>query len=395
MSVETFYKKFYKNILPAKRNRKRRADMLWKNRPAALSHFTTHTTLSLVAMSTLALAPLAHAETTTATAPVANIVRKPVGLKTAVVAATDTGGDADIALRALEATNIALARSSGYALMAPSTVAANLKAGNLQYPFEPREYETVRKRLGKADRVVAVTVTPGDVNDTTATYRALVEMFDTMTGGLVGRGESTYTATANSPAVVTSTTSTVVAPTQSTSTQVVGSFPAPAGTVASASATTTTTVTSTTTATAVQGDAPRFLAVDGAILNAVAQMNEPALVNGIVISLPNQHTARLSVGTMQGLRNGSRIEYLVRGTPIAYGTVIDAGRGDSLATVAPERAFPFIEVNSEWRTASIPAVGAAGLSRDQIDEREWKKFQRDFGIGAAIAGVGYLLFLNS
>jgi hypothetical protein len=367
--------------------------MLWKNRRSgSFTQLTPQTVLSIAALSVMALAPLAHAQSSTstsATAPQANYTRKALGLKTAVVAATDTGGDAEVALRALKATNIAMSRSAGYVLMAPTAVSSSLKSAGLQYPFEPREYESVRKSLGKAARVVAVTVTPGDVSDTSATYKALVEMYDTTNGGLVGRGESTYTATANSPALVTTATSTLAVPTQ----QVVGSFPVPAGTVDTTA--TTVTTTTTATATAVASDAPRFLAVDGAILNAVAQMNEPAQLNGIVVSLPAQHMARLSLGDMHGLRNGARIEYLVRGTPIAYGTVIDVGKGESLATVAGERAFPFIEVNSEWRTSGIPAIGVAGRTRDQIDEREWKRFERDFGVAGFAVGVAYLLFLNN
>jgi hypothetical protein len=301
-----------------------------------------------------------------------------------VVAATDTGGETDIALRALKAANIAMARSEGYAVMAPSTVAADLKKSGLRYPYAPRDYEKVRRSLDKANRIVAVTVTPGDVNDTSATYKALVEMYDTNNGGLVGRGEATYTADANSQPLTCGMQASACATKTPECAQkgqacpakkeeekaaASASAPAPAETVA-----------------------PRLLAVDGAVLHAVAEMNEPAQLTGIVVSLPAQHMARLSIGEMNGLRNGARIEYLVRGTPVAYGTVVDLGKGEAIATVAPERSFPFIEVNSNWRTASIPALGAAGLSRDQIDAREWKRFERDFGFSAAIAGAAYLIY---
>jgi hypothetical protein len=326
----------------------------------------------------------AHADSTPASAPTIHSARKAAGLKTAVVAATDTGGETDIARRALAAANIAMARSEGYVLMAPSTVAADLKKSGLRYPYAPRDYTQVRRSLDKADRIVAVTVTPGDVNETSATYKALVEMYDTNNGGLVGRGEATYTADANSQALVPATSAT---PNTADGGAVKGSFSVPAGT-----ATTSTTTTAAATTAPAKSEAPRFLAVDGAVLHAVAEMNEPAQLTGIVVSLPAQHMARLSLGEMHGLRNGARVEYLVRGTPIAWGTVVDVGKGEAVATVAPERAYPFIEVNSEWRTASIPALGAAGLTRDQIDTREWKKFERDFGIAAAIAGVAYLIY---
>jgi hypothetical protein len=345
-----------------------------------------------------ALPTAASAQSASASAPAVSNTRKPIGLKTAVVAATDTGGEADIAMRALEAANIAMARSDGYALMSPTTVASSLKKSGLRYPYAPRDYENVRRSLDKANRIVAVTVTPGDISDSAATYKALVEMYDTNNGGLVGRGEASFTADVNSPALVSTTTRTTLNSASPAGAPVLGSFDVPAGTAAAPVTTTTATTTTTTTTVAAPvaaGVAPRFLAVDGAVLRAVAEMNEPAQLTGIVVSLPAQHMARLSLGEMNGLRNGSRVEYLVRGTPIAYGTVVDVGQGEAVATVAPERAFPFIEINSDWRTASIPSAGAAGLTRDQIDAREWKRFERDFGISAAIAGVAYLLYTGS
>lgn len=362
--------------------------MLWK------AHRSTRikSLLALVLAGTLGVSCVAQAQTSSASAPPITKLRNSSGLKTAVVAATDTGGDAEVAMRALKATNIAMARSVGYSVIPASTVAANLRKAGLRYPFAPRDYEIVRRNLDKAPRIVAVTVTPADLSETNTTYKALVEMFDTTHGGLVGRGEATYTATAESPALVSSVT-TMQTPAPAGSDQVLGSFAVPAGT-AGAPATADTTVTTTTTTTAVtSGDAPRYLAVDGAILRAVAQMNEPAQLNGIIVSLPAAHMARLSLGEMHGLRNGSRVEYLGRGVPIAYGTVIDVGKGESLATVAGERAFPFLEVNGTWRTVDIPPYGAAGLTRDQIDDKEWKRFERDFGIGAAIAGLAYLVFI--
>ena len=78
---------------------------------------------------------------------------KGVGIKTAVVAATDTGGDSDIALRALKAATIALGRTQGYSVMPANEVAKSLKSSNLRWPFVPRQYPEVKKKLNKADRV--------------------------------------------------------------------------------------------------------------------------------------------------------------------------------------------------------------------------------------------------
>jgi len=309
---------------------------------------------------------------------------KGLGIKTAVVAATDTGGDKDIALRALKAATIALGRTQGYLVMPASEVAKSLQSSNLRWPFVPRQYPEVKKKLGKADRVVSVSVSP--VAGTPDTYSALVEMFDTNNGGLVGRGEGTYTATADSRSLLGSANTTTVV---SASTPVLGSFPVPAGTVVADAPDGSTPVTTVSTS---SGTDIRFLAVDGAILRALGQMNEPAAIDGVVVSLPGGYLARLSKGEMHGLRNGARIEYTVGGRTIAYGTAVDVGKGETLATVAPERAFPLLEINGEFRSINNPPRGSAGKTREEFDAAEWNKFEKQFGLAAGVAAVGYLIY---
>jgi hypothetical protein len=312
---------------------------------------------------------------------------KAVGLKTAVVAATDTGGDEQVALRALKAANIALARTRGYVIIPADRVAKALQENDTRWPFLPRDYPGIKKKLDKADRALAVTVSPLPGADTT--YSALVEMYDLSTGGLVGRGEGTFTPGADSlPLVSTKTTTTTT-----NTTALTGTFEVPAGTApAPVSDVMAPTTTVTTTNVATETDA-RFLAVDGAILRAVEQMNEPATLRGVIVSLPGGYTARLSKGAMHGLRNGARIEYTFRGQTIAYGTAFDVGPGESLATVAPERAFPLLNVNGDFHTVSNPVIGAMGKSRDYISDREFSRFETEFGLGAGIAGLAYLLFV--
>lgn len=302
------------------------------------------------------------------------------GLRTAVVAATDTGGDTEIALRALKAATIALGQTPGYIVMPANKVAGALQKANMRWPFAPREYPEIRKKLDKADRIVAITVSPTDVANT---YSALVEMYDTNNGGLVGRGEGTYTATADSIALVNGGTVTTTAPEA-----VLGSFSVPEGTALEAPTTDVEIPATIQT----DGIDATFLAVDGAVLRAMSQMNEPAAINGIIVSLPGGYLARLSKGEMHGLRNGARIEYTVRGRTIAYGTAVDVGKGDALATVAPERAFPLLELNGEFRSVNNPVRGTAGRSRDEFDAGEWRKFENQFGLAAGIAAVGYLLY---
>lgn len=312
---------------------------------------------------------------------------KAVGLKTAIVAATDTGGDEDIALRALKAANIALGRERGYVIVPANRVAKSLQENGTRWPFLPRDYPNIKKKLDKADRALTVTVSP--VNGTNATYSALVELYDLNTGGLVGRGESTYTANPDAmPLANNTTTKTTTVDT----TALTATFQVPAGTAPApvSDAMAPTTIITATNAGS-QTDS-RFLAVDGAILRAIAQMNEPAAISGIIVSLPGGYNARLSKGIMHGIRNGARIEYTFGGQTIAYGTVIDAGKGESIATVAPERAFPLLTINGDFKTVSNPVAGAMGKSRDEIEDKEFSKFEKEFGLGASLAGLAYLLF---
>lgn len=367
-----------------------------KSRPVTMKSRSFRALAMALGLCALPLAAqIAHADmndagSTPITTPTNGKV-KAVGLKTAVVAATDAGGDEDVALRALKAANIALARTRGYVIMPADRVAKSLRENNTRWPFLPRDYPSIKKKLDKSDRVLAVTVSP--VSGANATYSALVEMYDLNNGGLVGRGEGTYTASAGSmPLADGSMTKTTV--TRSDASTLTGTFEVPAGTApapVSDAMAPTTTYSTTTTSMAAETD-PRFLAVDGAVLRAVEQMNEPATLNGIIVSLPGGYTARLSKGAMHGLRNGARIEYTFRGQTIAYGTLIDVGPGESLATVAPERAFPLLTINGDFHTVSNPVLGVMGKSRDEINDREFRKFEGEFGLGAGVAGLAYLLF---
>ena len=280
-------------------------------------------------------------------------VHNAVGMKTAVVSATDTDGNLQHAKRALMAANVALARTPGYALMPVMDVAGLLKERKLSYPFNIPDYQQLDKK-GKIKRALLVTLNAGAVGADSANHTALIEMFDTATGGLVGRGEGNFTAT-------------------------------PANTSADAA-------TADTTAVMPSTDEMELRAIDGAIFSAVDDMMQPAQLNGIVVTRPQGYQVRLSLGEIGGLRNGSQIEYLgTGGQAVAYGTVINLGRGEALATVAPERAYPQIYVNMPFRTVSIPSAGRAGLTQTQLDDREWDKFERDFGVISAIAGGVYLL----
>lgn len=290
---------------------------------------------------------------TTVTVP-STTVLKNQGLKTAIVAATDTNGDIDVALRALKAAHIALQHSPGYDVLPADTVASALQDSGIRWPFAPRQYAEVRKKLKGAargskqlSRALAVTVTPGD--GTLATYSAVVELYDFNNGGLVGRGESTYTA-------------------------------------------------STTTDSESDEDNLEnnrgFTAVDGAVFRAIEKMNMPAGVQGVIVSLPNPYQTRLSKGAVHGVRPGAQIEYIRNNQPFAYGTAVEVGNVWTLATIAPESALPEVMLNGKFRLAANPPVGLAGETRHELDERKWKKYERESGLSVGIAALGYLLFIR-
>jgi hypothetical protein len=287
-------------------------------------------------------------------------VHNAVGLKTAVISATDTDANLQHARRALLAANVALARTPESALMPITEVAGLHNDRQLSYPYSIEDYQQLDKK-GKIKRALLVTVGPGTSAADSASHTALVELFDTATGGLVGRGEGAFTAT---PA------NTVINP---VSTAGANTPPNPAVELPSA-------------------EELELRAIDGAVFAAVDDMMQPAQLTGVVVTRPQGYQARISLGEISGLRNGSQIEYVgAGGQPVAYGTVISLGRGEALATVAPERAFPQVYVNMPIRTLNIPSAGRAGPTQTQLDDREWNSFERDFGISAAIAGGLYLL----
>ncbi|HEX8552599.1 MAG TPA: hypothetical protein VF681_13710 [Abditibacteriaceae bacterium] len=274
------------------------------------------------------------------------------GLRTAVVSATDTSGDTAIASAALLAANVALNRVPGYVAVPAKDVASAFAKVPLSDKLDAKDIMEIGKR-SKAKRALALTVTPGDLSDTSASYSAIAELYDTATGGLVGRGEGTFTATADA---------------------VVADTPTPAP------------INSGTAAQALPNRA-----LGGAVFQAINELNRPATFQGVVVSMPGAYQARISLGERAGLRNGARVEYVRNGDVLGYGSVYDVGNGESIATIAPEAAAPFIGVNTEVRTISNPSAARAGKSAREQDDADFNRFEREFGISAAIAGVVYFI----
>lgn len=280
------------------------------------------------------------------------------GLSVAVVSATDAGGNVDMARRALMVANSAITRWPGYVAIPPATVAGALRNVNAQGGLTAVNYMALGKRL-KANRLMAITLLPGPQSESSSTYTAIAEVYDTKTGGIVGRGQAPFTATPDNAT----------------------------GDAGTAAATGANAGTGANTA-----DGLRQRSVESAVVAAIVALNEPAALRGVVVSIPDAYQARISAGERQGLRNGAQIEYLANGQPIAYGTVIEVDAGTAVATIAAEAAVPSIMVNTEFRTVTNPPVGKAGATMRQIDEREWKKFQQEFAI-AAIPALAYQYYM--
>ena len=118
-----------------------------------------------------------------------------------------------------------------------------------------------------------------------------------------------------------------------------------------------------------------------------------AAPRGVVISRPGCNAARISMGSKHCLKVGSRVEYLRNGLQFATGTITSLNYTDAVATIAPLTADHYVNINTDFRVLEIPAV-ATGPSQDELDDREFRRFERNFAIGVAVAAGIYYAFIN-
>jgi hypothetical protein len=299
-------------------------------------------------------------------------------LRVAIVGATETSGDVDLARRGLAAAYAAIASLPGYQNVSPAAVSAAMRTTTPKRDaIRQPDYIVLNKNKSvRADRTLAVTLRPGDATGTSATYTAIVELIDAASGGLAGRGEATFTATEGQADIATTPL------TQNGATSVT-----PAANLAR-------------DVRVGQAASVRESAVDGAVARAVFDLNRPISVRGVVLSKMARtdtkgapYYARISLGEMTGVRVGTPIEYLSpQGDSLGFGTIVDMAAGESLATVAPENAYANLYINCEVRNLDNPPLARAGRSAYANDEREWKRFEKSFGIALAVAGAAYLAF---
>jgi hypothetical protein len=373
-------------------------------------HNSSQKSFGLIVASAIAISSLSPAQAVVQSdgaavtvTPGGNVV--PTGLRVAVVSATDTAGDTLTAQRALLAANMAVARTRGYVTVPQAEVARALSTqskkggvdtrgpnqqrgsidgnapfgesaeGDTRLHVDPMDYKSLRKSAN-AQRALSVFVTRETSDATGATVSAVVEMYDTKSGGMVGRGQSTFT----------STVSPTEAPAADAAADAATTAPAPVATSANEEPI----VNGTARTTATSAELAQVRALGGAIYRAVAELNRPAETRGVVISIPDAYRARISMGERSGLRNGARLEYLVNGQPVAYGTVTNAGLGESIATVAPEAAFPNVYINMEVRNISNPVSARTWQRSDKSDEKAFRRFENEFTAGLIVAGLLYV-----
>jgi hypothetical protein len=298
--------------------------------------------LSLLAVPAMSTSASAQTIVTPPAAAAGTAVAVPAGPKLSgtpviIAAAIDTTGNADTAKRALVVANAALKATPGYQPVSESAYAPLSKA-NTESNMKGVDWQwpfvaTDYQKIGKAAKVsmaMTISVTPG----ADGSYSAIAEMYRTSDGGLTGYGKGS----------------------------------------------------------SVNGGET---ALDEAVLAAVVALGETAKIPGVIVSKPSGNMARLSFGTINGARGGARIEYLGDdGEPIAFGTIVDIAAGESLATVAPETAYPNIFVNQRVRLVNNPSEKRALPSLSQLQEKDYKSFERNFAFSALLATAVYYLAIK-
>lgn len=246
-----------------------------------------------------------------------------------VAAAIDTSGNADNARKALGAANAALSATPGYTPAGAKAYAAIAGASIKDATWAWPFTATDYQKIGKAAGAGnALTVAVTPAAD--GSFSSVAELYDTKSGGIVGYGRGSAAA----------------------------------------------------------GDG----ALETSVGAAVVALGETATIPGIIVAKPNGGLTRLSLGTLSGARGGARIEYLgENGDPIGVGTIIEIAAGESLATVAPETAYPGLFVNQRVRLVTNPSAERALPTLAQLQDKEYKTFERNFAVSLAIAGAVYYI----
>lgn len=254
-----------------------------------------------------------------------------------VACAVDTAGNADVAKQALISANKALAETPGYD-PAPASAYAAIADGAAKDALKGIDYgypftATDFQAMGKATKApYAITVSVATAN---GGYKSTVELYDTKDGSL--RNLGTGTSTEISPA-----------------------------------------------------------GLDASILSAVTALSRSATVPGVVLQKNGAYTVNITGGEINGVRNGSRVEFLdYNGVPFAYGSIIELNASTSVATVAPETAFTDIHPNLKTRIVNIPSAKKALPTTSERIEKDYAKFEKAFAVSLAGLTAAYYLWIKN
>jgi hypothetical protein len=153
---------------------------------------------------------------------------------------------------------------------------ANPAAGDTRLHIDPVDYKALDKTTN-AKRALSVFVTREASDAAGATVSAVVELYDTRSGGMVGRGTGTFTAT------VSADEAAAAEPAADATT---AAAPNTANAAARAAAEDVPIENGTARTTATSAELAQVRALGGAIYRAVGDLNRPAETRGVVISIP-------------------------------------------------------------------------------------------------------------
>ncbi len=100
----------------------------------------------------------------------------------------------------------------------------------------------------------------------------------------------------------------------------------------------------------------------------------------------HERTVRISLDMTSGLKVGSEVMILRRGSPVASGRVVEVDIGSSLVALTTVQPGVQIRTGDEVRVISIPQY-AAKLPLPLQKEREYKRVEHDFALALAIAAA--------
>ncbi len=132
--------------------------------------------------------------------------------------------------------------------------------------------------------------------------------------------------------------------------------------------------------------------IGAAAAETVEQLSEATQLRGIVISRPEAGQVRISLGGLQHVRNGARVQFGTGDTIIGGGEVIELDDAQALVQVKPRFAFQRVEVNTPVVVVYNPPLYAAGRSVKEQLLRAERVDDIQFASALTIAVLGTFVF---